>query len=636
MPPLLLALSLVQLGPSQVAPLGSAAAPAAPAPEHVRFAVIGDFGVDTPDEAAVSALVHAWAPDFVITVGDNNYPLGQSTTIDANIGQYYHDFIGHYAGAYGSGAAFARFFPCMGNHDWYSTTPGAPYLAYFTLPGNERYYELRRGPVALFALDSDANEPDGIEAGSPQAQWLQARLAASDAPFRIVYFHHPAYSSGPHGPTGALQWPFAAWGADLVLQGHDHLYERFEREIPYLTDGIGGQSLTGVAQQLAASEVRFAAEHGALLVDGDESMLRIQAVGSSGTVLDERELFPVSVPRASVTLLPAGSLWKYKDDGVAPPASWITSGFDDSSWASGPAQLGYGDGDEATPVNGGPAGAHFVSTWFRKSFTLADPSPYGAIELDLLRDDGARVFVNGVELVRSNLPAGTLDAQTLALTAVTGSDEDAFTPFEVPRGLLAAGSNTLAVEIHQSDPASSDVSFDLRIQGTLFGTALVAAGATWKYKDDGLAPPADWTAPGFADSAWPSGPAQLGYGESDEATLVQSGPAGAHHPTTWFRRAFQVSNPATFHALELRLLADDGADVYLNGVRIHRRFLPQAGVGPGTFAGFALEGPDERRFVGTLVDQRLLVPGTNVLAVEVHQFDAASDDLSFDLELYAR
>lgn len=636
MAPLDLILACLQLGPGQQVPLGMHARASAPAPEHVRFAVIGDFGVDTPDEAAVSALVHAWAPDFVLTVGDNNYPLGQMATIDANIGRYYHDFIGHYAGGYGAGSAYARFFPCLGNHDWYSTPPGAPYLGYFTLPGNERYYELRRGPVALFALDSDVHEPDGIDAGSPQAQWLQARLAASDAPFRIVYFHHPAFSSGPHGPTSALQWPFAIWGADLVLQGHDHLYERFEREIPYLTDGIGGQSLTGVAQQLAGSEVRFAAEHGALLFDGDEALLRVQAVGTSGTVLDERALFPDPFPRPRTTLLPAGSIWKYADDGVEPPAGWSAPGFDDSAWSSGAAQLGYGDGDEATLVDGGPPLAHFVSTWFRTSFTLADPNAYGAIELELLRDDGARVFVNGVELVRSNLPAGPIDASTLALAAVTGSDENAFTPFEVPRGLLVAGSNTIAAELHQSDPASSDLSFDLRIVGTSFGTPLVAAGSTWKYKDDGLPPPADWSAPAFSDAGWSSGPAQLGYGEGDEATQVQSGPPLAHHPTTWFRRSFQLPNPALVHALELRLLADDGADVFLNGVRVLRRFLPQSGVGPGTWAGCALEGPDERRFVGTLVDPRLLVAGTNVLAVEVHQVDAASDDLSFDLELYAR
>ncbi len=451
-----------------------------------------------------------------------------------------------------------------------------------------------------------------------------------------MYFHHPAYSSGPHGPTGSAQWPFAAWGADAVLQGHDHLYERFERELPYFTAGIGGQSLTGVAQLLAGSEVHFADDHGALLVDATAEIAHVQAVGANGTVIDERVLFPEPVPRASVTLLPAGSVWKYKDDGVAPPASWFTTGFDDAGWASGPAQLGYGDGDESTLVNGGPAGAHFITTWFRKSFTLADPSPYGAFELELLRDDGARVYLNGQELVRSNLPAGTIGAQTLAVAAVTGLDEGVFTPFEVPVGLLVAGSNTLAIEIHQSDAASSDISFDARLVGTSYGTRLVAAGATWKYKDDGIAPPANWTAPGFSDASWSSGPAQLGYGEGDEATLVQSGPAGAHHATTWFRRAFSVGNPAAFHALELRLLADDGADVYLNGERVFRRFLPQSGVGPSTLAGYALEGPDERRFVGTLVDRRLLVAGTNVLAVEVHQVDPASDDLSFDLELYGR
>src|SRR5205085_740845 len=71
-------------------------------PNTIRFAVIGDFGANSQSEADVAALVHSWNPDFITTNGDNNYPLGQSTTIDANVGQYYHDFIFPYLGSYGA------------------------------------------------------------------------------------------------------------------------------------------------------------------------------------------------------------------------------------------------------------------------------------------------------------------------------------------------------------------------------------------------------------------------------------------------------------------------------------------------------------------------------------------------------
>src|SRR5437879_4454765 len=69
-------------------------------------------------ELNVSNLVRSWSPDFILTTGDDNYPLGEASTIDANIGQYYHDFIFPYTGSYGAGATTNRFYPSLGNHDW--------------------------------------------------------------------------------------------------------------------------------------------------------------------------------------------------------------------------------------------------------------------------------------------------------------------------------------------------------------------------------------------------------------------------------------------------------------------------------------------------------------------------------------
>lgn len=149
-----------------------------------RFVVLGDFGTTRPESFEVAALVRALAPRFLITLGDNNYPDGEAETIDENIGQHYHQFIHPYTGSYGEGASTNRFFPCLGNHDW-NTTDAQPYLDYFELPGNERYYDFQRGAVHFFALDSDAEEPDGITRDSLQALWLQQRLADSSAPFKI-------------------------------------------------------------------------------------------------------------------------------------------------------------------------------------------------------------------------------------------------------------------------------------------------------------------------------------------------------------------------------------------------------------------------------------------------------------------
>lgn len=269
-----------------------------PVPESTRFAVIGDFGSGNSAESRVAALVQGWNPDFVITTGDNNYPDGEAATIDENIGQFYSQYIGNYQGAYGSGSATNRFWPSLGNHDWRAITCtgdscSGPYFDYFTLPNNERYYQVDLGLVHLFAIDSDPDEPDGRDENSVQASWLQDQLAASTSCYNIVYFHHAAYSSGPHGSYSTMQWPYSAWGADAVLSGHDHLYERLDvGGIPYFVNGAGGASLynftgTGDLPPEANSIVRYNEDHGALLVTATAVEITYQFYAANGMLIDD-------------------------------------------------------------------------------------------------------------------------------------------------------------------------------------------------------------------------------------------------------------------------------------------------------------------------------------------------------------
>jgi len=259
----------------------------------ISFGVIGDYGNAGSGELAVANLVKSWNPQFIITLGDNNYPDGSASTIYQNIGQYYNNFIFPYFGTYGSTATSNAFFPSLGNHDWH--LPFAlGYLNYFTLPGNERYYSFIKGPVQFFVLDSDSNETDGRTSTSIQGQWLQTQLASSTSPFKIVYFHHAPYSSGSgHGSTTIMQWPFENWGATAVLAGHEHIYERISRDdntdgnnITYFVNGLGGASISSFGTPIPGSKVRYKNSYGAMLINATNISIIFQFIAINGTVID--------------------------------------------------------------------------------------------------------------------------------------------------------------------------------------------------------------------------------------------------------------------------------------------------------------------------------------------------------------
>jgi hypothetical protein len=140
--------------------------------------------------------------------------------------------------------------------------------------------------------------------------------------------------------------------------------------------------------------------------------------------------------------------------------------FDDALWASGAAPLGYGNGDEVTTVNYGPDPANkFITTYFRHVFDLAPVGPLSEVGLRLSRDDGAVVYLNGMEVFRSNMPEGSINYLTEALEAIGGEDEQRYYRIDLDPALFSLGRNVLAVEVHQANPNSSDLRFDLELAG---------------------------------------------------------------------------------------------------------------------------------------------------------------------------
>jgi len=173
-----------------------------------------------------------------------------------------------------------------------------------------------------------------------------------------------------------------------------------------------------------------------------------------------------SAQAQSDTLIASGSVWTYLDDGSDQGSAWQPPAFDDSGWSTGSAELGYGDGDEVTVIGfGGNALDKHVTTYFRHEFDIVDASLYDALTVELLRDDGAAVHLNGVELLRHNLPAGPIDSSTLALFEVEASAESTFYSSDHASSALVNGTNVIAVEIHQADSAGPDISFDLKLVG---------------------------------------------------------------------------------------------------------------------------------------------------------------------------
>ena len=297
--------------------------PQAAASQPVTIAVIGDYGGNNGGEYRLADLVARLKPDAVATVGDNLYPTPPTVTgtdkYDLVVGKFFCQFLaGVPAGPYCNGrqSAVNRFFPATGNHD-YSDGPIANYLAYFSLPGrgvtsefptgSDQYYDVVLGPVHLFFIDSQLTEgafPDAPTFAEQKA-WLQRSMADATAPWKLVLFHHPAYSSGStYGSSPAMQWPFGEWGADMVLSGHHHSYERIVRsDTTYFVVGLGGASRFPFDPPIPGSEVRFNEDEGALRLTATDTSLVAEFITTSNVLIDRYTLTkdPAPPPTSTTT-----------------------------------------------------------------------------------------------------------------------------------------------------------------------------------------------------------------------------------------------------------------------------------------------------------------------------------------------
>ena len=174
---------------------------------------------------------------------------------------------------------------------------------------------------------------------------------------------------------------------------------------------------------------------------------------------------------ASPVLVAGPSRWSYRDTGGDPGPAWSQPAYDDRSWSNGLAQLGFGDQDETTPIRRiGTNGQSTVTFYFRQEFQVPNPALFTKLALSLLRDDGGVIYVNGAEVYRSPTlpPPPTVIAYTTLATNLSVSDappDNTADRTNLNPALLVAGTNLVAVEIHQHRTDSSDVSFELTLTG---------------------------------------------------------------------------------------------------------------------------------------------------------------------------
>lgn len=197
----------------------------------------------------------------------------------------------------------------------------------------------------------------------------------------------------------------------------------------------------------------------------------VRAVDANGNRSATQAGALAAVGTNPLPVIAAGSNWRYTADGADPGATWASPAFNDRAWPVGKAQLGYGDGDEATTF---VAGA--VTSYFRRTITVTNPSLYRSLALQLKRDDGAVVYVNGVEVARTNMPEGSIGNATSAYDWIWGDAEAEWLTFRLPN-VLVAGANTISVGLHQKGSGNADASFDLALTAVPPGSDRTAPSA---------------------------------------------------------------------------------------------------------------------------------------------------------------
>lgn len=240
--------------------------------------------------------------------------------------------------------------------------------------------------------------------------------------------------------------------------------------VDFQCEGLGGVLTNGTVTLAAGQTVHLLALPTVNPAQHDLLRVSLSNARQAQLVAPSEVYYVRMAPAQSPLLVVAGSIWKYLDTGVDAGTAWRLLGYNDSAWQSGCAQLGYGDSDECTVVSYGPSSSSkYITTYFRQKFVASDPGVFTNLAMWLLRDDGGVVYLNGTEVYRSpSMPAApaVITYQTLANAQGSSAPPDnTVDQANVASARLVAGTNIVAVEIHQHRGDSSDLSFDFSLTG---------------------------------------------------------------------------------------------------------------------------------------------------------------------------
>ena len=404
---------------------------------------------------------------------------------------------------------------------------------------------------------------------------------------------------------------------------------------------------------------------------GGNNRFFVRAVASDGLRGASTHAYTVDAngqptqPDDSTILVEDDATWAYHWSTDAVPADWAQTSYDDSSWSRGTAPIGYGAADLGTTLKPGTPKTRPLTTYARTTFTVADPTAIGGVNVAVTADDGAVVYVNGTEIVRQRMNDGAVTAGTYASASVTTASARADRQLVfVPASQLVAGTNTLAVETHLNYRSSSSMTIDgtvqvvakadvpepepqpdpdkpitpdpdqplevLDVSGVNFGEFL-PTGQYWNYWNSKDAPDAAWNS--TADlSKWKHGASPLGWGDRDAATPFVL--AASERPiTTYFARDVNLGTISADFELTLDVRVDDGAVIYVNGTEVKRVNMPEGAVTNNTNAKSNVSlGAAKKNLATVSVPRDVLKDGVNRIAVEEHANYAGAVSVSFDLK----